>query len=540
MNAPLLISLPHGLNASGVTSWAVRLANAVARFSEPCASDTTDSQHTARPVALILHAEPPGQQPIDFAIDPRVEIFDARDLPPLDTCNGDLSPYLPVYRLAIGVLAARAPGSPVVCSPNLLGDSYGILAELSRQMPDLVRTIAVHHSDIRYNDLVCAHYAHAISTFVGVSERITHRLGQMFPTRGPSVFSIPYGVEVPAQVQTRKPLAGRPIRLLYTGRMDHEQKRVRALPVMSDELNRLGLHHETVLLGDGPAATELDALCSQRQSIRRFSATNPAGVASALKTADCFVLPSRYEGLSVALLEALAHGCIPVLTPSQSGTAQLARDGKTGFLADAGPDADDQQAGLAMARAVERVVRCSDSQLHAIRERGRALVQGLYSIDLCARRYGSVIDRVAQMPPRPWPAHTPAAFTGSGSGGSGTVPPNAAARLGAVLESLAGRSVAIFGTGRHTLELQNIIMRAPVRIVAFLDDDAGRQGEHLWGVPIVAPEQASACGASDIVISSWLHHDAMLARCAGLEAAGVRVHRVYASAPVLAAAATPG
>lgn len=517
MNAPLLISLPHGLNASGVTTWAVRLVNACAR--------------AGRPVGLVLHDEPAGQHAIDFLIDHGVEVFDARTLPPMDSCDGDLSLYLPVYRLAVGVLAARAPGRPVVCSPNLLGDSYGVFAELSGQMPGLVRTIAVHHSDIRYNDLVCAHYAAMLGAMVGVSERIADRLRAMFPTRGPDVYGIPYGVEVPERVRRREPLAGRPLRLLYSGRMDHEQKRVRALAVMSDELSRRGVRHELALLGDGPAGAEIDAACAQKSAMRRFGATTPAGVGAALDGADCFVLPSRYEGLSIALLEALAHGCTPVLTPSRSGTAQLVLDAETGFVAGAGPDADDRQAGHAMADAVERAVRAGDAGLQAVRERGWSLVRGRYSVEVCARRYGAVIDRVAQTPARPWPGHRPAAFTGGGGGGSGTVPAEAPARLAAVLDRLAGRNVAVFGTGRHTLELRDTLARSAARIVAFLDDDDARQGQRLWDVPIVAPERAGAMGAGDIVISSWLHEDAMAARCAGLEGAGVRVHRIYEPAP---------
>ncbi|QKK07203.1 MAG: hypothetical protein HND58_02855 [Planctomycetota bacterium] len=121
---------------------------------------------------------------------------------------------------------AGAPGLPVVCFPSLLGDAYGVFAALSREMPGLVRVVAVHHSDIPYNDAVCAHYAPMLSAFVGVSERITTRLHGMLPTRGTDVYGIPYGVEVPAGVHPREPLGGRPVRLLYAGRLDHEQKRI--------------------------------------------------------------------------------------------------------------------------------------------------------------------------------------------------------------------------------------------------------------------------------------------------------------------------
>jgi len=525
MTAPLLISLPHGLNASGVTAWALRLVNGLSALGRPC--------------GLVVHGEPPAQRPLPLAIDPRVEVFDARCLPPLERCDGDLEPYMPVYRLAVGVLAARAGGGPVVVSPNLLGDSYGIAAELTRAAPGLVRVLCVHHSDIRYNDALCVHYSGMVSAFVGVSARITARLGSMLPTRAHDVYGIPYGVEVPASIAARRPLFGRPVRLLYTGRMDHEQKRIGALVVMSDELARRGIPHEIALLGDGPAAGEIDAQCALRRGIRRFPATDPLGVAAALDGADFFVLPSRYEGLSVSLLEALARGCVPLLTPSDSGTGQLVRDGETGFLAPAGPDAGGDRAGAALAGCLVRALALGDGGLEAIRRRGAGLVGDRFSAGLCARRYGTLLDRVAGSPVRVWPADRPAAFTGRGGGGSGTVPPQAAALLGGLLSSLAGRSIAVYGAGRHTLELREVFLRAPIRLGAFLDDDAGRHGATLWGVPIVGPERAADLGVTDIVISSWLHEDSMRAGCAPLERAGLRVHGLYCRATPTARPPSP-
>jgi glycosyltransferase involved in cell wall biosynthesis len=509
MPAPLLISLPHGLNASGVTTWAVRLVNALAPQGRAC--------------ALVVHDEPPGQRAIDMPIHPGVEVFDARALPALGACGGDLSDYLPVYRVALGVLALRA-GGPVVCMPNLLGDSYGLFAELSRATPDLVRTVAVHHADLRYNDLLCTHYAGHLSAFVGVSGRLTDRLRSLLPGRGPDIYGVAHGVEPASAVRPREPLAGRPLRLLYTGRMDHEQKRIGALVAMSDALVARGVSHELALLGDGPAGAEIDDACASRPCVRRLGPIDPAGVGAALERADLFVLASRYEGFSVSLLEALARGALPVLTPSLSGTDQLVTDGWNGFIADATPDCPPERAGSALAAAVERAIGAGDLALHVAREHALAMVRAAYSAEVCARRYAAIIDRAARAPARPWPRGRPAAFTGRGDG-SATVPHDAQERLTRLLARLRGRRLAVYGTGRHTIELRDAFVRAGADIAAFLDDDRARHGHELWGIPIVAPEHAATLGATDIVISSWLHQDAMAARCTALP--GVTVHTLY-------------
>ncbi|MBK7406391.1 MAG: glycosyltransferase [Phycisphaerales bacterium] len=413
----------------------------------------------------------------------------------------------------------------MICAPSILGDSFGVFAALSFENPGLLRVLAVNHSDTPYNDLVCTHYAPVVSAFVGVSDRLTERLRSRLPSRSTEVFGIGYGVETPETPAPREPLQDRPIRLLYCGRMDHEQKRVLALVALTDELARRGTPHELALIGDGPAAQAIDEMALTRPTIRRFPAASPPGIASALGGADLFLLPSRYEGLSVALLEAMARGCIPVLTPSDSGTDQLIADGRTGFLADAGPDAGDETTGLALADAVERAIGAGDASLVDIRVEGHALILGRFAVDRCAARYGAVIDRIARSAPRAWPSHLPAAFTGPGGGGSGTVPHDAPERLSAALAGLAGRSIAVYGVGRHTLELREVFERSPATIVAFLDDDAARQGASLWGIPITAPEEAGAHGAEDILISSWLHQRGMAARCAART--GARVHTLY-------------
>ena len=59
-----------------------------------------------------------------------------------------------------------------------------------------------------------------------------------------------------------------------------------------------------------------------------------ADATAALRDADLFVLPSREEGMSIALLEAMALG-IPVVASSIPGNRRLVADFKHGRLASA-------------------------------------------------------------------------------------------------------------------------------------------------------------------------------------------------------------
>jgi len=55
----------------------------------------------------------------------------------------------------------------------------------------------------------------------------------------------------------------------------------------------------------------------------------------ALSAADIFLLPSRFEGLSLALLEAMAAGCVPVVS-DRGSIPSVVEDGRNGFLIDPG------------------------------------------------------------------------------------------------------------------------------------------------------------------------------------------------------------
>jgi glycosyltransferase involved in cell wall biosynthesis len=95
-----------------------------------------------------------------------------------------------------------------------------------------------------------------------------------------------------------------------------------------------------VLLGDGPLRPQLQALA---QALDLGDSVAFRGqsreVASALAQADCFVLPSRWEGFPTALLEACAAG-VPAVATDVSGVRDLIDDGCSGYVV---PVADYQQ-----------------------------------------------------------------------------------------------------------------------------------------------------------------------------------------------------
>jgi glycosyltransferase involved in cell wall biosynthesis len=93
------------------------------------------------------------------------------------------------------------------------------------------------------------------------------------------------------------------------------------------------------LAGDGPLRPALERLCDELRiaGLVRFvgAIDNPSRF---LQELDVFVLPSRAEGLSNAVLEAMAAGR-PVVATDVGGNPELIRDGVTGVLAPPGDPA---------------------------------------------------------------------------------------------------------------------------------------------------------------------------------------------------------
>ena len=502
--------LPHGLGVSGVTTWAVRLVNELAQRA-----------HNA---ALVVHAPPSGAREIEHAVSSRVACIDARALPPIDGANGDLAPLLAFYRDAIDRLGWDGP---ITLSPNLLGDCYGIAAGLVRDEPDRYRVLAWHHSDIAYNDRVLTHYEPMIHRFVGVSSVIADRLRRILPARARDVHRLPYGVPVADSEPVRTILAGRPLRLVYTGRIEHVQKRIQSLVLCSDRLDELGIAHELVLLGDGPASDEIDGLVRTRASVTRVAAGGPDEVRRRLDHADLFVLGSRYEGLCVSMLEALGRGCVPVVTRVESGAFDAIEHGMNGVVVGVDPDVDDAAAGAALAEAIAGM---SAGRIVAM---GRAAWSSAakYSVRAHADAVCALIDSGEHDAPRGWPEDRPIAVTARGPGGSGTVPAGGSGLLRTLLDSLVGRKVVIHGAGRHTTELAGVFAASGIELVAVADDDRGRHGSECLGVPVIDPRDAGDAGATDAVISSWLHQGAVWSRRVVYERQGIRVHRIYETTP---------
>lgn len=167
---------------------------------------------------------------------------------------------------------------------------------------------------------------------------------------------------------------------VYTGRLSPE-KGVRELLSAWHQVR--AQHHQAVLLVVGEGAEEGRLRAAAVPGVQLTGAA--PDVLTHLQAADVFVLPSRTEGMSNSLLEAMATG-IRVVATAVGGTVELTRSGRLAQLVKPG-----DPAGLARALAEALALRDQPDPLSAER---RARVVDDFSLDATAASLAALYEQM--------------------------------------------------------------------------------------------------------------------------------------------------
>jgi len=128
---------------------------------------------------------------------------------------------------------------------------------------------------------------------------------------------------------------GAPLRVVYVGRVEDGQKGVLWLPEILARAIAAGAEVRLTVAGGGPDLDKLKKAISRRgleSSVQCIGQFPPNRLQPLLRSHDVLLLPSRVEGLSYVLLEAMAAGCVPVASRIHGVTDFVIQDGRTGFL----------------------------------------------------------------------------------------------------------------------------------------------------------------------------------------------------------------
>lgn len=151
---------------------------------------------------------------------------------------------------------------------------------------------------------------------------------------------------------------------------------LRAVPQMLAQ--RSDLHF--LVVGDGPERAVLEEMTAELgvDAFVEFTG-HVSDISSIWPAIDIYVLCSLHEGLSVALLEAMAHG-IPVVATAVGGNTEVLRHGYNGFLVSEG-------SSISIAKACLELLSMSEDRVESIRRAGLKTISDHYSSVVCAQNY---------------------------------------------------------------------------------------------------------------------------------------------------------
>jgi glycosyltransferase involved in cell wall biosynthesis len=171
------------------------------------------------------------------------------------------------------------------------------------------------------------------------------------------------------------------------GRLDHWGKGHKELfTAMARIRERHPVH--ALIVGGGRRAAEMQQLA---ESLGLADAVHFLGprrdVPDLLNAMDVFVLPSYSEGVSLALLEAMAAG-LPVIATAVGGLPEVVTDGDNGLLI---PPRDPD----ALAGALERLL-ADPAWARQLGAKARAHVREHFSLDRLGREINEIYKELAE------------------------------------------------------------------------------------------------------------------------------------------------
>lgn len=224
----------------------------------------------------------------------------------------------------LGIAAGRCAGVPrlvtTVHYPDLLPDRpAGSLRNVLRR----TATVLLYR------------YVHAV---IAVSDEVAGRLREFVPSCADKIRVIMNGIDTAAYSAVPAPVFGDPAVVTTVARL-MPPKGHRFLLDAAQRLVRGGRRITIMFAGDGDLRHSLERRCRElgiADAVQFLG--NRSDIAALLGATDIFVLPSLWEGTSLALLEAMAGGR-PIVATTIPGIAAVVQDGRSGLLVPPG-DAD--------------------------------------------------------------------------------------------------------------------------------------------------------------------------------------------------------
>ena len=238
-----------------------------------------------------------------------------------------------------------------------------------------------------------------VNATVAICPRIEQDLISTYTFQPDKLHLIPHGIDIAAySSRALSDSMNGHVRILFHGRVVDEQKGIFWLPEILSDLARHTDKWDCTISGDGPDLAELKRRFARTRFSDRINFTGwtaPEDVPKLMSQHDVFLFPTKYEGNPIALIEAMASGCVPVASRLPGVTDWIIEDGVSGFQFPVG--------GIQSAVRHLLWLLSNRPQLGTLRLQTRESVSK-YSLDRMAEQYFRLLCEVQSRPGQIRPA----------------------------------------------------------------------------------------------------------------------------------------
>lgn len=236
--------------------------------------------------------------------------------------------------------------------------------------PDQIKLVAVAHGDEESTYKKLKLWSDQLDKIICISKKIYEEFQRKYGLKKDILLYRPNPIRIPPP-KDRRINQGEPLKIGFAARLRKEQKRVHLLPEIIETCMRKGQMVQFDIAGEGECLEMLRSYVSDRHlenEVHILGWIPPTEMAEFWRNEDIYLNISDFEGMSLAMLEAMACGAVPVVT-EVSGVDDLIADGKNGFVVpvDRWLVASDKIGLLDKDRAM--LQRASDYNMSLIREK---------------------------------------------------------------------------------------------------------------------------------------------------------------------------
>lgn len=243
---------------------------------------------------------------------------------------------------------------PFTLINNWSAQVLGAALVVKRRHPDLVRIVTVVHNDADFLYRRVAEFADEMDVILCVSRHIKDKLRENYGLDGQKLCSH-INFITPPENKSRGCNAGKstknkdyalhitggnirqegePLQIGWGGRLEVIQKRADLIPKLITRLDAEGIFYQMEITGNGDYSEKLGKWIEKNgktDHVRILGYIRPEDMCGFWNRQHIYFNLSDYEGSSLAMLEAMACGAVPVVT-EVSGVAEAVVNGANGIV----------------------------------------------------------------------------------------------------------------------------------------------------------------------------------------------------------------